>query len=196
MRLGALDGAGNFYVAGSTDYFNRIDGDRLIIKFASNGVRQWATIFSDVYQETSTDMVVFTPSSTVFQNPVIVVTGSSRTISSGDAITTKHSQPIDRGSRSQLEPLTEGYAVGNLPNPFRSSTNISYALPEAAHVTINVYDVMGRRVTTLVDATRSAGSHVQRFTSGNLSAGVYHYQFSARSNGTTFTTTRSMVLQK
>jgi hypothetical protein len=196
MRLGALDGAGNFYVAGSCDYFNRIDGDRLMIKFAPNGARLWTTIFTEAYKETSTDMVVFTPSSTAFQNPVIVVTGSTRTISSGDAVTTKHSQPIDRGSRSQLEPLTNGYAIRNLPNPFRSSTNVTYELPEAAHVTINVYDVTGRKVATLVDATRSAGSYIQRFTAGSLSKGVYHYQLVARTNRTTVTATRSMILQK
>jgi hypothetical protein len=47
----------------------------------------------------------------------------------------------------------------NVPNPFNPTTTIRYALPDAAHVRLNVYDITGRRVRTFVDADVSAGWH-------------------------------------
>ncbi len=61
-----------------------------------------------------------------------------------------------RTGRDRPETLTLGEPH---PNPFQIATSISYALPEAAEVRAVVYDLLGRRVATLVDAPREAGSH-------------------------------------
>ncbi|WP_340103716.1 T9SS type A sorting domain-containing protein [Rhodohalobacter sp. 8-1] len=47
----------------------------------------------------------------------------------------------------------------NYPNPFNPSTTINFALPEQSDVTIRIYDVMGRRIATLMDENRLAGYH-------------------------------------
>ncbi len=64
----------------------------------------------------------------------------------------------------------------NYPNPFNPETVIRFALPETAEVSLEVYDSIGRRVQTLVNEQRSAGSHSVRFDAGSLTSGVYLYR--------------------
>ncbi|MEZ4703559.1 MAG: T9SS type A sorting domain-containing protein [Rhodothermales bacterium] len=64
---------------------------------------------------------------------------------------------------------------GNYPNPFNGSTSIQYVLPEAADVTLVVYDILGREVRLLLQAREEAGRHIHRFTADGLASGVYLY---------------------
>ncbi|NBC27707.1 MAG: T9SS type A sorting domain-containing protein [Bacteroidetes bacterium] len=62
----------------------------------------------------------------------------------------------------------------NYPNPFNPSTTISYEVPRSAPVTIQVFDMLGREVSTLVDESRhTAGSFTIQFDASGLSSGVY-----------------------
>ncbi|HUI29146.1 MAG TPA: alpha-amylase family glycosyl hydrolase [Candidatus Acidoferrales bacterium] len=63
----------------------------------------------------------------------------------------------------------------NYPNPFNPSTIISYQLPVAGHVTLKVYDVLGREVKTLVDEAKQPGRYEIRFDGSRLASGVYFY---------------------
>ena len=67
----------------------------------------------------------------------------------------------------------------NYPNPFNASTTIKYALPEEAEVTINVYDILGRRIETLVSGKQPAGSHSVVWDAKDVSSGVYFYRIEA-----------------
>lgn len=64
----------------------------------------------------------------------------------------------------------------NYPNPFNPQTTIRYALPHAGHVKIIVYNMQGRRVTTLVDAVRSAGTHQVQWDGAHMASGSYIYR--------------------
>lgn len=64
----------------------------------------------------------------------------------------------------------------NYPNPFLGRTQIEYAVPRAGHVTIDVYDVLGRQVATLVDAPRAASRYDVSWTSEGLPGGLYFYR--------------------
>ncbi len=69
----------------------------------------------------------------------------------------------------------------NYPNPFNPSTQISYSLPTGEHVDLAVYDMMGRRVTQLVDAFTAAGTYRVTFDAGALPSGIYMYVIKAGS---------------
>lgn len=80
----------------------------------------------------------------------------------------------------------------NYPNPFNPSTVISYQLPVSSDVTLKVYDVIGKKVATLIDEYKPSGSYEIEFDAENLPSGVYLYKLQAGSN----TETRKMVLMK
>lgn len=67
----------------------------------------------------------------------------------------------------------------NYPNPFNPSTVISYSIPEASKVTLNVYDISGRMVGTLVNGWKGIGNHEVTFDGTGLSSGVYIYELTA-----------------
>lgn len=78
----------------------------------------------------------------------------------------------------------------NYPNPFNPSTNLAYALPNAAKVHLAIYDVLGRKVATLVDKFQQAGAYSVRFEASGLSTGLYFYRLETDA----FTKTRKMLL--
>lgn len=82
----------------------------------------------------------------------------------------------------------------NYPNPFNPSTTFYYQIPNAGHVSLKVYDILGREVTTLVDEFLNPGIHNSQFSISNseLPSGVYFYQLRAGS----FTETKKLVLMK
>jgi rhamnogalacturonan endolyase len=68
---------------------------------------------------------------------------------------------------------TEFQLYQNYPNPFNPQTSISFALPEAALVSINIYDINGRLIRKLVNENYQAGVHNILFDGTNLASGVY-----------------------
>ena len=80
----------------------------------------------------------------------------------------------------------------NYPNPFNPSTTISYRLSAVSRVDITVYDLLGRKVKTLVDARQTPGEHSVTFDSRGLASGVYFYRLSAGS----YVTVKKMLLLK
>jgi hypothetical protein len=65
----------------------------------------------------------------------------------------------------------------NYPNPFNPSTTLQFALPEQADVRVQVYDVLGRRVSTLIDEVREAGVHQVTFDASHRASGMYFAVF-------------------
>ncbi len=64
----------------------------------------------------------------------------------------------------------------NYPNPFNATTSISYSLTASASVTLEIFNMMGQKVTTLVNGNESAGDHVVTWDASNAASGVYFYR--------------------
>ncbi len=80
----------------------------------------------------------------------------------------------------------------NYPNPFNPVTTISYALPQASRVRLNIFDIIGRRVAVLVDEDKAAGEYKLQFDASTLPSSVYFYRIAAGS----FVQTKRMLLLK
>ena len=65
----------------------------------------------------------------------------------------------------------------NYPNPFNATTKITYRIPVAGWVSINIYNIRGQHVTTLVADEKQAGQYNLLFNAANLASGVYLYSF-------------------
>jgi hypothetical protein len=85
--------------------------------------------------------------------------------------------------RSQLPAQYALYQ--NFPNPFNPSTVIRYQMPVNSRATLKVYDVLGRKIATLVDGEQSAGTHSVMFNAAGISSGTYFYRFQAGMYGET-----------
>jgi hypothetical protein len=154
----------------------------------TNGVQYVAT---DLYNNNVTQQVVFTAGVDTL-NVALSAYGSAVFV-------------IDNVSHTLVLPPLTGIAVGetgtvpadfaldqNYPNPFNPATTITYRLRSSGQVTLKVYDVLGRVVATLVNASQPAGSYTQTFDAGRLSSGVYFYRLQAGS----FVNTKKMVVAK
>jgi uncharacterized protein (DUF608 family) len=80
----------------------------------------------------------------------------------------------------------------NYPNPFNSSTIIKYELPASDHVTLKVFDILGKEVATLVNQMKAAGSYYIPFDAKSFSSGMYFYQM----RSSNFMEIKKMVLIK
>ena len=82
----------------------------------------------------------------------------------------------------------------NYPNPFNPSTKIEFYLPESGKVSLKIYDITGKEITTLINEEKPAGKYTIEFSSAgkNLASGVYFYKLSTENAATT----KSMVLLK
>jgi len=94
------------------------------------------------------------------------------------------------GSAADLP--TEFALLGNYPNPFNASTVIEYQLPVSSNVTLEVYNVLGEKVATLLDGEQQAGYMSVTWDASEVSSGVYFYKLAAGD----FTETKRMMLVK
>ena len=99
---------------------------------------------------------------------------------------------VDTDVRSELLTPMLFQLSQNYPNPFNPETEIRYVVLEYSHVTLKVYDVLGREVQTLVDHNESPGEKSVRFDGSGLTNGVYFYKLSAGR----YSHVRKMLLMK
>jgi hypothetical protein len=94
---------------------------------------------------------------------------------------------------AQKGTMPTAYALTqNYPNPFNPSTTIKFELPKTSHVTLTVYDILGRQVSALVNERRDAGVHEVKFEAAGLASGVYFYRIQAGE----FVATKKLLLMK
>jgi hypothetical protein len=110
-------------------------------------------------------------------------------------ITVKLGTGIDDGNDGRLP---NAFALDqNYPNPFNPTTEIRFSVPRASHVRLDIYDIMGRTVRTVLDETKAVGTYQVTFDGRSsdgtpLATGVYFYRLTADS----FSQSRKMLLLK
>jgi hypothetical protein len=80
----------------------------------------------------------------------------------------------------------------NFPNPFNPSTKIKYSIPEASHVLIEIFNLLGEKIASLVNTEQKAGFYTVDFNASFLSSGFYIYRIQANN----FVKVKKMVLLK
>jgi hypothetical protein len=101
-------------------------------------------------------------------------------------------------SNDEINQLPQAFNLyNNYPNPFNPVTTLRYDIPENSHVTITIYDMLGRQVKTLINQTQDAGYRSVIWDATNdygkpVSAGIYLYQIQAGE----YISTKKMVLLK
>ncbi len=161
-----------------------------VLALTSNSVLGQDQITSSVFGNgattTSTDR--FKIVGTLGQPAISVTRGTDNIIQAGfwyratDLLTSV--EPVE------TDPLpAEFHLEQNYPNPFNPSTTIQFAVPKASHVTLTIYDTVGRHVATLVDDAYPAGAYRVVFDAGELASGVYVYRITAGA----FQATRKML---
>lgn len=99
---------------------------------------------------------------------------------------------------SQIRTLPQTMVLHqNYPNPFNPETQIQFDLPRAAHVRLDIFNLLGQNVATLLDGAQSGGSHTIRWNGRDdngrgLASGVYVYRLQAGE----FVQTRTMLMMK
>lgn len=99
----------------------------------------------------------------------------------------------DSGSTSGEITVDNSFKLSqNYPNPFNPATTIEYTIPEKNRVTLKIYDMLGKEITTLVDKEQEEGSYIVMWDASSFSSGVYIYKLTSGN----YVETKRMVLKK
>jgi hypothetical protein len=90
-------------------------------------------------------------------------------------------------------PVPESFSLAqNFPNPFNPSTQIQFGLPKESHVKLEIFNLLGEQIATLVDRTTQAGYFSEQFDATGLASGLYLYRIQAGD----FVDTKKLLLLK
>lgn len=178
-----------FYaLSGSVKYFRHQHTETDVVAIGNFGVTS------------STQNVDFTTDGTwydFFNNSTIDVSGGQYQLNLAPGeyklFTTKQFDIVPVSSEFEDTSTPSKFAIyQNYPNPFNPSTNINYDVASSGFVTLEVYNLLGQKVATLVNESKTAGSYTVRFDASNLSSGVYIARFTA---GNTVQTQKMMLMK-
>lgn len=206
---------GNPFAVVSYTFKNNIDSTNARQRFLINAVAfgvpgvpptgdwdHWVTYYFTVSNWTAVDSIVLDTANIVAPDPPLVwkVAGG---YNPEDEIIPRWvgrvviKDPSDVNSPGELEvPMTYSLAQ-NYPNPFNPTTTIGFALPAAGDVKLEVFNLLGQKVRTLVNGELMAGQHTVEWdgttnAGSKVASGVYFYRLTAEK----FTDTRKMLLLK
>ena len=147
--------------------------DTVRVDQSANGSR-WVDIGTWYFSGTESDMVIITNDASGTASPSYAVADAIRFGMTGNTVgqTSADSAP---GRQEKDFPVTI-HLGQNYPNPYNPVTIIPFSLPEASHVQIAVYDLLGRRVATAADQRYAPGSHRVSFDASALPSGIYLYE--------------------
>lgn len=105
---------------------------------------------------------------------------------------TFNSRVTTKDTAKTPEVITDYKLLQNYPNPFNSGTVITYYLPDESRINIELFDILGRKIKTLIDEVKPKGKYKINFNPAGLSTGIYFYRLQAGS----FVQVKKMMLLK
>lgn len=145
--------------------------------------------------QAKTYYLVFSPDEEIDYEGTMEITSNDPNMATITVPVQGQGYPLDAGDEGVTPYVTE--LRGNFPNPFNPETTISFSLAEKSSVRIDIYNVLGQRVRTLVNDTMDAGMHQVVWNGRNqndhaVSSGIYFMKM----KGGRFTFTQKMILLK
>jgi trimeric autotransporter adhesin len=183
----AFDGSGRLYAGGG---FNTYDG-QTIRRLARWDGETWAGISPGIENLDGSIQSLLVHNETLYMGGQFRNAGGRYTT----ALATWNIGPsgtVDIADESGTGAPSGFLLAENYPNPFNPSTTIRFSVPEASSVTLEVFDLLGRRISLLTDRELSAGSHQAVWDASGFASGVYLYRLTAGSK----TVTGKMMLMK
>ena len=171
-------------------------GDRASVQSAGkyeDGV--WTVEFKRAYAGTENDFNVVPETSVEFTHEIFDNTGSGHPDDGWDATiyTLDFSQIVTSINNTFSQSIPSGFSLEqNYPNPFNPSTNIEFRIAKRGFVTLTVFDLVGRKIKTLVQEEMIPGTYQIIFDGQNLSSGIYFYNITVEN----FSQTQKMILMK
>ena len=178
---------GNVYVTGESFFTNQLDNYVTIKYDGVSGAAQWTMVYDGPANGDDLSSAIVTDAA-----GDVYVTGGSTGVGTGyDMATIKYSGLVGINPVSGVVP--KSYRLGqNYPNPFNPETKIDFDIPVSSNVVMNIYNITGELVLTLLSTHFSAGTYSVTVNGTSLSSGVYFYRLS----GDNFVETRKMILVK
>ena len=97
---------------------------------------------------------------------------------------------VSSGIEDNISSITTFNLKQNYPNPFNPNTIIEFNIPRTSMVSVEIFDILGRKITTLINEEKVAGIYSVLFNSYNLSSGIYFYSLKTQE----FQQTKKMIL--
>ncbi len=140
-----------------------------------------------VYNDTNSGL----PSNYVYA--IVIDSNDNKWLATNGGLAVFNENGIVTSIDKQDNPSRITFALSqNYPNPFNPTTTIQYAISKPGYVTLKVYDILGKEITTLVNEQKLAGTYSINFSANKLTSGVYFYSIHVGS----FTQTKKLLLLK
>jgi Secretion system C-terminal sorting domain/Beta-propeller repeat len=190
----AIGPSGSIYIAGHTTR-TATGANCLAIKYDASGVTKWLTEWNGSSSRDDRAIAIALPGS-----GYVYLLGSTYTGSTGfniDYVTIQYSETAGRpGPVVSGTILPDRFRVSNYPNPASLTTKITYELPFDGNLSIDLYDILGKKITTLEDRIMRAGYYSKDVNVTTLQKGIYYYKVSLKGKEKTETRSGEMTVLK
>jgi hypothetical protein len=140
-------------------------GDDLGVFVSTDGGASWASFNDGLFEAVTVADLVISPSNR-----------SIRLASHSNGVFTRKILSTSPTGVEERQGIPEQFVLHqNFPNPFNPTTRIPYSLSRREHVTLKVYDIAGREISTLIDHDEEPGLYFAEFDASRLASGVYFY---------------------
>ncbi|MFC1549998.1 T9SS type A sorting domain-containing protein [Candidatus Neomarinimicrobiota bacterium] len=152
--------------------------DIFVIKTDIDGEELWRKQFGGRFSEGASEMILNSDGH-------IVITGSTGSYSKDNSVyflnISGQGTFLNISDQGEITLPTEFFIYPNYPNPFNSTTTISYQLINDNQVMITIYDILGNKIQTLLDSYQLAGRHRIGFEAEGLASGTYFFKVQTQS---------------